>query len=227
MLLPALSKARAKARAISCLNNEKTIGLFFQMYVNDSDGVWPGTGAKYKRTDANGEHNCWWGGLLTEYADGGLTGLSFKCTVDNDTTMQSYQTKAWLEAGTASGRWNPFMYTRYCMNRFVDNPSGDGKYGFNNHIDKIVQPSAAMLIGEGTCTAVPARGYYIGFESYLPAGRYYAVWTGFHDGKINIIFPDGHAESTDTQCGSTYEEYTVARNPYILGLTKFTFYFDR
>ncbi|MBR6373584.1 MAG: prepilin-type N-terminal cleavage/methylation domain-containing protein, partial [Victivallales bacterium] len=27
MLLPALSKARAKARLVSCTNNEKTIGL--------------------------------------------------------------------------------------------------------------------------------------------------------------------------------------------------------
>ena len=37
MLLPALSKARDKARAISCVNNMKQIGLYAMMYCNDSD----------------------------------------------------------------------------------------------------------------------------------------------------------------------------------------------
>ena len=37
MLLPALSKARAKARAISCVNNLKQIGLKYALYENDYD----------------------------------------------------------------------------------------------------------------------------------------------------------------------------------------------
>lgn len=36
MLLPALNKAREKARAISCLSNQKQLGLMFSMYINDS-----------------------------------------------------------------------------------------------------------------------------------------------------------------------------------------------
>ena len=38
MLLPALSKARAKARAISCINNLKQLGLFIRLYAEDNDG---------------------------------------------------------------------------------------------------------------------------------------------------------------------------------------------
>ena len=49
MLLPALSKAREKARAISCLSNLKQFALGLQMYTSDSDGglpatTWTGTG---------------------------------------------------------------------------------------------------------------------------------------------------------------------------------------
>jgi len=49
MLLPALAKAKAKAKGIQCLNNNKQIGLAFAMYAGDNNdrlpplnsGVWP------------------------------------------------------------------------------------------------------------------------------------------------------------------------------------------
>ena len=41
MLLPALSKARDKARSISCVNNMKTLGLFTTMYWNDHNTFFP------------------------------------------------------------------------------------------------------------------------------------------------------------------------------------------
>jgi prepilin-type processing-associated H-X9-DG protein len=42
MLLPALSKAREKARSISCASNEKQLGLGFAMYTVDFDDYVPG-----------------------------------------------------------------------------------------------------------------------------------------------------------------------------------------
>ena len=41
MLLPALSKAREKARAISCANNLKNLALTWAMYADDSEGSFP------------------------------------------------------------------------------------------------------------------------------------------------------------------------------------------
>ena len=38
MLLPALSKAREKARAISCVSNLKRIGLATVTYMHDNEG---------------------------------------------------------------------------------------------------------------------------------------------------------------------------------------------
>jgi len=37
MLLPALSKARAKARSVACINNLRQMGMASAMYVNDND----------------------------------------------------------------------------------------------------------------------------------------------------------------------------------------------
>ena len=37
MLLPALSKAREKARQISCVNNQKQMGLYHAIYMTDNE----------------------------------------------------------------------------------------------------------------------------------------------------------------------------------------------
>ena len=41
MLLPALNKARDKAKAISCVNQLKQVGLAFTNYIDDSAGMFP------------------------------------------------------------------------------------------------------------------------------------------------------------------------------------------
>jgi prepilin-type N-terminal cleavage/methylation domain-containing protein len=41
MLLPALSKAKEKAKQISCVNNLKQVGVALVMYVDDSDNFFP------------------------------------------------------------------------------------------------------------------------------------------------------------------------------------------
>ena len=41
MLLPALSKAREKARAISCTNQAKQLGLVFALYIDENDDYFP------------------------------------------------------------------------------------------------------------------------------------------------------------------------------------------
>ena len=41
MLLPALAKAKAKAHQISCLNNQKQIGVFMQFYTDENNDTFP------------------------------------------------------------------------------------------------------------------------------------------------------------------------------------------
>jgi prepilin-type processing-associated H-X9-DG protein/prepilin-type N-terminal cleavage/methylation domain-containing protein len=56
MLLPALNKARAKAKAISCVSNLKQVSLAFFMYEESSDGMFP-------CNDTEGVGTSWFGRL--------------------------------------------------------------------------------------------------------------------------------------------------------------------
>src|SRR5262245_49093464 len=42
LLLPALSKAKGKAKQISCINNVNQMGKAFVMYANDNNAYYPG-----------------------------------------------------------------------------------------------------------------------------------------------------------------------------------------
>ena len=66
MLLPALSKAREKARSISCVNNLKTIGLCMTLYAGDYDDFLPvyGLATSDYIISASTGPDCPWGKLI-------------------------------------------------------------------------------------------------------------------------------------------------------------------
>jgi prepilin-type processing-associated H-X9-DG protein/prepilin-type N-terminal cleavage/methylation domain-containing protein len=57
MLLPALAKAREKARTTACLSNMKQTGTFFAMYADDSNDYFP---PNYDGDDADAQGNWIW-----------------------------------------------------------------------------------------------------------------------------------------------------------------------
>ncbi len=72
MLLPALSKAREKARTISCTNQIKQLTLAMLMYVDDSKEYWPTrVMGIYPHSDANGQSVTWCGIIYPYVSDKG------------------------------------------------------------------------------------------------------------------------------------------------------------
>jgi prepilin-type N-terminal cleavage/methylation domain-containing protein/prepilin-type processing-associated H-X9-DG protein len=75
ILFPVFAKVREKARQITCISNEKQIGLAFVQYVSDYDEAWP-CGVKSKTGNQLGQG---WASLVFPYVKS--TGV-YKCPDD-------------------------------------------------------------------------------------------------------------------------------------------------
>jgi len=103
MLLPALSRAREKARASTCTSNLKQIALKTAMYVSDSDGFYPPcTNWTRYVIGEDGEHAASpdWGNVVEC-----PTGASMH-TVVNNADWYPYQTsvKRWITSYITNGQ---------------------------------------------------------------------------------------------------------------------------
>ncbi len=79
MLLPALSKARERARAANCISNLKQLGTAFTMYVQDYDR-WP---------VHNPDTTFYWN-ELARYIQGGINSGIYKCLADKGIGKDDY-----------------------------------------------------------------------------------------------------------------------------------------
>ena len=180
MLLPALSKARAKARSIVCVNNMKHHGLFIVMYANDNDDIiFPST------TFCTPDSHSW---KYTLYYYENNTSAADRQTYYNNRSLPIAEHKAW-HCAAVDGRGKPD--TSYCMSVFV---SGKSISSTNHPTDLMVLWDSAWAT-DGWC---PADGYttrHIGFwhdSSGETTGNCDGTWFVRGHGKANIIFMDGH-----------------------------------
>lgn len=140
MLLPALSKAKAKATGIACINNLKQMQLAWVLYKDDhNDFMVPngplgsptnfqwvsGVYMNWANADVNTNLNILKAGLLSPYMNDGVA--CYRCPADkvpavNGTRVRSYSMNA--QVGFYSGvagfvNWNPGYRTFKKMSEFI------------------------------------------------------------------------------------------------------------
>jgi len=95
MLLPALARAKEKARTISCLNNLKQVGLFVQLYTDEFNDVFPA--CRQQESTLLPPMDDWWGNYLAKYAAGNSN--LFHCPVLQGVRNQYTPNFAWSWIG--------------------------------------------------------------------------------------------------------------------------------
>jgi prepilin-type processing-associated H-X9-DG protein len=165
MLLPALSRAKAKAHSASCLNNLRQWGLATQLFAADHDDLMPKDGTPNGTSTADG----WYVDLPRELG------------------LRAYGEMPWrTNAGIDPGRslWicpaNPRRSNgnnlfHYCLNEHV-NGTGSGKQVRHS---SIAQPALVVwLFDNGKLAAVAQQNN---------------VHTNLHSRGAQFTFLDGHA----------------------------------
>ena len=207
MLLPALAKARSKARSISCVSNLKQTALAFQMYSGDNNGWVANLPAGYYTIDGT---MFWaWPGLLiyNKYCQpSGLTcPVAQKKLTSTANVSSVYGVNALRTDGSLASR------KLLCM------PIKDGTYTYPSACSQTSQFYATYV---NTGMLQNASSVYHLVDSCTAGGTHdpicfvdtavnYIIHAA-HEDKINMNFLDGHAESlTPYQLGGVMTSNTA------------------
>ncbi|MBR4674231.1 MAG: DUF1559 domain-containing protein [Victivallales bacterium] len=183
MLLPALSKARAKARQIACTNNLKQMGLYINMYAQDyEDSYWNANNTNNKRS--------WTQHLIEEKYMTNADWKAYRCPASpcNITSSSAY---AFGYGG---------VYTQYNTGQFNFNNGVISKFGLSN---LLLLADSSKYYSAGTQTSYPTGTPYI-FLLYYKYTFYSYIYMQ-HLGKANILLADGHVFSGSM--GDIYNNY--------------------
>jgi len=206
MLLPALAKAKERGKTISCLNNLRQVGLFLQLYTDDSNDIFP---ACRGQNPALGMDD-WWGNYLGKYSAGNSN--LFHCPVLVGTRNQYTSGFQWSWTGVTY----PGDRVGYAANvwfLFYPAPSVQsqssvsyGTYTYTTQFQvkrsSIHNPTDCLVIGD-------SEGYW-SMSSYWPNAAMDGTQTSYqgiacrHGGSgsknINgglgvVVFADSHSEA--------------------------------
>ena len=200
MLLPALSKAREKARATSCFSNMKQVALAFVSYCDAHDGVTPIGNDYYKNGYA-------WQYTLPDYAGNGNDFWKFNGTISVPNGIWHCPS---VSAYTASGQYD--LSYNEAMSKWVVEGNAKNRAVRLDNLRTTMHasnkgPSVTMIFTETLPTA--ALLYY----NNSPTENKVDYRHG--SGKnINIIWADAHV-STKNQ---PWEDTTSGMTNDLLGL---------
>jgi prepilin-type processing-associated H-X9-DG protein/prepilin-type N-terminal cleavage/methylation domain-containing protein len=204
LLLPALSRSKAKAQQALCRNQVRQLGLAIMLYSADHDDIFP-TAAANSAAGAQPEDWIWWqtetdasgnlvmrdpaGSALVPYL-GSYDSRYFRCPTDKDALARELLWKQDMNA-------EQYIYS-YSLNAFSDFGmasyiSKDRTMIFLNRHSRILNPSQKIMLAEERGGADDGPGSAVIDDGrWIPPG--YPL-TMRHSGKANVTFADGHVET--------------------------------
>ena len=221
LLLPALSKARAAAGAVSCKSNLKQMGVGCMMYGNDNNDFFPPVRDNWSGTEGlqEGKYLTWMlrVGAYNGVAFAGPTKIVktiFQCPADASGNAAaenpSYSWLYWMNCSK-----NSYAASVAIMDSVNEDLDSDGVKG-PRFISRIGKPSETIMlhdaanrnkwsyVGEGTyCFSI---GYY---NTSAYSGVYYPGFTaayniGYHGTKRNnYAMADGSVQAMDVDAASS------------------------
>ena len=196
LLLPALNKARARARTVSCINNMKQLGMASMQYSGENeDWLVPNWNGEPTEYTLDRRYRVWFGILcgFTESTPNtteartrpGPYGVTWGCDAPRRVgqfscpaepkllhwadNITNYQINIYLHGGSVNSRGDQPARTR--------------------KITQILSPAQAVSMGEGVSTS-SSRLY--GYD-YNGSGSKKTVNYTRHNGTAGFLYADGHA----------------------------------
>lgn len=181
MLLPALAKAREKAEQISCVSNMKQVGLGMAMYCNDNKQCFP---AKPWGGSGTGKYKIAWGWIGHDPGETGSISARFPV---EDGAMFSYVGDAKIFICPADTIECPAysISETLCTTGIMKTTA-------------IKKTSSVPAFLEELHTSFSSRDAYFDINNSLltPTVSLSEKLYFNHAGMINLVYVDGHAEST-------------------------------
>lgn len=157
MLLPALSKAKEKAKHTGCISNLKQLGIAFAMYLDDNEDEFPGVASRGAYVPMKEDWIFWNVNRSVGERDffnnpqnsaigpyiGNFTTNIFRCPSDTDVLKRERD----FNSRPASG--NPYLYS-YTMLSFLEG-------GKNKGVGSILAPGAPSLYYKQSATKLPSQ----------------------------------------------------------------------
>jgi prepilin-type N-terminal cleavage/methylation domain-containing protein/prepilin-type processing-associated H-X9-DG protein len=221
LLLPALTRAKAKAQAILCMNNNKQLDLFMHLYTDDNNDLLPPLG------DDDGDGPIWMTGSM-ENAWGSIYPDVLLNTRSNLLAPYCKSTAVWqCPAEPRTWKYNSLTYRRirsYSLNAAVGTTAGsDTANGQSNNTGTLAPWLNAQGLTYRTFAKItdrrapgPAQVFLfmdeddysinaIDFRVSMNTGpTSWIDWPAtYHGGTASLSFLDGHAEVHRWQDGRT------------------------